>query len=127
MNLLLDTHALIWFFERDPQLSKNAKNLIEDPANQNFFSVASIWEMIIKQGIGKLELSKPVVEITRHIQRNGIEILGISSDHALKVGELEMHHKDPFDRLIIAQSICLNFTLISKDEIFDRYPGKRFW
>jgi PIN domain nuclease of toxin-antitoxin system len=127
MDLLLDTHTLIWFFESGSQLSNTAKKLIEDSGNQNYFSVASIWEMVIKQSIGKLELSKSIKDITSHIQVNGIEIVDITHEHALKVGELPYHHRDPFDRLIIAQSICLDFSIISKDKAFDKYLIRRLW
>jgi PIN domain nuclease of toxin-antitoxin system len=127
MNFLLDTHTLIWFFESDAQLSRNAKKLIEDPGNQNFFSVASVWEMVIKESIGKLELSKPVEKIISHIQQNGIELVEITHEHALKVGQLEYVHRDPFDRLIIAQSLCLNYSILGKDEVFDKYGVIRLW
>ncbi|MDB4285765.1 type II toxin-antitoxin system VapC family toxin [bacterium] len=83
--------------------------------------------MVIKESIGKLSLSKPVAEIISHIQKNGIEIIEISADHAIKVGELEMYHKDPFDRLIIAQGLVLNYPIISKDQIFDNYSCRRLW
>lgn len=94
MNLLLETHTLIWFFESDSRLSPKARKFIEDRDNLNFFSVASIWEMVIKQSIGKLELSKPVDKIVQHIQANGVEIVEITHKHALKVGELEYHHRE---------------------------------
>jgi PIN domain nuclease of toxin-antitoxin system len=127
MQLLLDTHTLIWFFESDARLSKTAKTLITDRDNQNFFSVASIWEMAIKHSIGKLELTKSVAEIVEHIQNQGIELIEVTAEHALKVGELDFFHKDPFDRLIIAQSLILNYSVVSKDEIFDSYTDKRLW
>jgi PIN domain nuclease of toxin-antitoxin system len=127
MNLLLDTHTLIWFFESDEQLSKSAKSLIENPENQNYFSVASIWEMVIKQAIGKLQLNKPVDAVVSHIQDSGIKLIDITSEHTLKVGELEMFPKDPFDRLIISQSMCMNYPIVGKDDTFDLYPIKRIW
>ncbi len=127
MNLLLDTHTLIWFFESDLRLSAKARKLIEEPDNLNFFSVASIWEMVIKQSTGKLNLSKPVDKIVEHIQINGVEIVAISHAHALKVGELEYYHRDPFDRLIIAQSLCLEYFIVGKDVIFDKYTSRRLW
>jgi len=127
MDLLLDTHTLIWFFEGDTQLSEKAKNLIQDPENQNYLSAASIWEMTIKQSLGKLKLSKPVAEILTHILNNGVELIDITAEHALKVGELPYHHRDPFDRILIAQSIYLNIPIISKDLRFDDYLENRLW
>lgn len=127
MDLLLDTHTLIWFFEGDTQLSEKAKNLIQDPENQNYLSAASIWEMTIKQSLGKLELSRPVAEILTHILNNGVALIDITAEHALKVGELPYHHRDPFDRILIAQSIYLNIPIISKDLRFDDYISNRLW
>ena len=83
--------------------------------------------MLIKESIGKLALSRPVKNIISHIQQNGIEIIDITHEHTLKISELEYHHRDPFDRLIIAQSICLELVIVGKDLIFDEYPIKRLW
>ena len=127
MKLLLDTHTIIWFFESDPKLSSTAKSLIVDPDNQNYFSVASIWEIVIKQNLGKLNLSKPLDHILGHIQNNGIEIINIEAQHALKVADLPLHHRDPFDRLIIAQSLTMGYTILSKDNKFDLYSIDRLW
>lgn len=127
MNIILDTHTLIWFFESDTQLSKTARTMIESTENQSFLSVASVWEMVIKQGIGKLNLNKSVDQIISHIVRDGVELIDITADHTLKTGELVMHHKDPFDRLIISQSLYLDYPVIGKDEIFDMYSVKRIW
>ncbi|MEO1217902.1 MAG: type II toxin-antitoxin system VapC family toxin [Bacteroidota bacterium] len=127
MKLLLDTHTIIWFFESDPKLSSTAKSLIVDPDNQNYFSVASIWEIVIKQNLGKLNLSKPLDHILSHIQNNGIEIINIEAQHALKVADLPLHHRDPFDRLIIAQSLTMGYTILSKDNKFDLYSIDRLW
>ncbi|MCL4146527.1 UNVERIFIED_CONTAM: hypothetical protein GTU68_056430 [Idotea baltica] len=127
MKLLLDTHTLIWFFESDSKLSSTAKSLIENPDNQNYFSVASIWEVVIKQNLGKLNLSKPLDYILTHIQKNGIEIINIEAQQALKVADLPLHHRDPFDRLIIAQSLILGYSIISKDTKLDQYPIDRLW
>ena len=127
MNLLLDTHTLIWFFESDSRLSSTAKALIENPSNQNFFSVASVWEIVIKQNLGKLNLSRPLDQILNHIQKNGIELVSINAEQALKVGELPLHHRDPFDRLLIAQSLILGYSIVSKDDKIDLYLHTRLW
>ena len=127
MNLLLDTHTLIWFFESDSRLSSTAKALFENPSNQNFFSVASVWEIVIKQNLGKLNLSRPLDQILNHIQKNGIELVSINAEQALKVGELPLHHRDPFDRLLIAQSLILGYSIVSKDDKIDLYLHTRLW
>ena len=127
MDLLLDTHALIWFFESDIQLSPIAKAAIENPLNRNYLSVASIWEIAIKQSIGKLSLSKPTHQVISHLQNSGITFIPIETNHVLGVETLPLHHRDHFDRLIISQSLFLDFHLVSKDTIFDSYGVKRIW
>lgn len=127
MQFLLDTHTLIWFFESDNRLSPRVKEIIQTSGNRSLLSVASIWEIVIKQNLGKLSLSRPISEIIQHVQQNGIAILNIEPAHALKVGELSDGHRDPFDRLLIAQSLCLNIPILSKDELFDQYPIQRIW
>ena len=128
MNFLLDTHTLIWFFGSDERLSPKAKQFIENPSYKKYFSVASIWEMGIKHSIGKLQLGMPLSEIVQHVQDNGIELINITEEHALRVGNLPLHHRDPFDRMIIAQCLCLDFGIIGKDKAFDLYlPLERIW
>ena len=103
MNLLLDTHTVLWFFKDDPLLSAQAKALIEDPGNRKLVSIASCWETAIKAGIGKLNLAEPAKTLlSREIARNNFELLAISLDHATEVETLPQHHRDPFDRLLIA-------------------------
>lgn len=127
MDLLLDTHTLIWFFEGDEKLSEQAKKLIQDPKNQSYLSAASVWEMTIKNSLGKLDLSRSVADILSHILSNGIELIDITAEHAIKVGELPFYHRDPFDRILIAQSIVLEIPIISKDSKFDNYMVNRLW
>ncbi len=103
MNLLLDTHALLWFLDDDPQLVPTAKSLIEDPANRKHVSVATCWEIAIKAGLKKLELGEPAITfLTRELATNRFELLGIELAHATFVETLPPHHKDPFDRLLVA-------------------------
>jgi len=104
MNLLLDTHALIWLTEADNHLSQSAKSAIENPVNTCFVSVASFWEMAIKTSLGKLEMQIPLTTLKSLIIENGIEILPIEVGHTLLIAQLPFHHKDPFDRLLIAQA-----------------------
>ncbi len=97
MKLLLDTHTFLWFIMGSPNLSANARALIEDIANEKFFSVASLWEMAIKLSIGKLALTAPLdVLIPQQLSLNGIESLSINTDHAAAVVTLPFHHRDPF-------------------------------
>src|SRR5262245_48438230 len=105
-DLLLDTHTSLWFFWDDPQLSPTAKALIEDPNNRKLVSVASCWEIAIKAGLGKLQLGEPSrTFLSREIARNNFEVLSITVAHATAVEHLPLHHRDPFDRLLIAQGL----------------------
>ena len=105
MNYLLDTHTLIWLLEGNENLSKEARTVIEDSQNLCFISSASLWEMAIKVSISKLEMKIPYKDLAILIWENGIEILPIEFEHYLELLHLPFHHKDPFDRLIIAQAI----------------------
>lgn len=127
-DLLLDTHAMLWFFWDDPSLSVAAKALIEDPDNRKLVSIASCWEIAIKCGLGKLKLgSQSQAFLGREIARNNFELLPISLSHATHVENLVLHHKDPFDRLLAAQTILERISLISADPIFDKYGISRLW
>lgn len=124
MDLLLDTHAFLWFIQDDSQLSKNARDLIEDNANDIYLSVASCWEVAIKYKIGKLTLTEPFdVLIPREIKTNDFQLLEITYEHAEKTISLDMHHKDPFDRLLIAQALEEKMPFISNETLFDQYTG----
>lgn len=128
MRLLLDTHALLWFLKDDPQLSVAAKSLILDPANHKVVSVASCWEIAIKAAIGKLTLAEPCgVLLSRELPRNGFDLLAIELHHATHVELLPDHHKDPFDRLLAAQSLLEAVPLVSADAQFDAYGVNRCW
>src|SRR5256714_2622977 len=128
MKLLLDTHTFIWFIMGIPQLSANARALIEDVANEKFLSVASLWEMAIKLSIGKLTLTAPFdVFIPQQLSLNGFESLNIEIAHAAVVATLPFHHRDPFDRLLIAQAMVEKMPIVSIDPSFDAYLVKRLW
>src|SRR5207248_4789309 len=106
MTLLLDAHALLWFLWDDPQLSANARALIMVPAHRKLVSVATCWEIAIKAGIGKLRLGEPACTfLAREIATNHFDLLSISFDHAAAVETLPFHHRDPFDRLLVAQAL----------------------
>ena len=127
MNIILDTHSFIWFINGDNNLSAKARKEIENPANINFISIASIWEMAIKVSLDRLEIMRPFEDIKNQIDNNGFEILPILFEHTLKLTNLTFHHRDPFDRLIIAQSVVEKMPIISKDKLFDKYKVKRIW
>ncbi|MEW6210972.1 MAG: type II toxin-antitoxin system VapC family toxin [Acidobacteriota bacterium] len=128
MNLLLDTHTILWFFWDDPQLSDPAKDVITDPANRKLVSAVSYWEIAIKVSFKKLDLGEPFRSfMTREIARNCFEILPISLNHAAVVSDMAFHHRDPFDRLLIAQAIWENIPIVSAYTAFDAYPITRIW
>jgi PIN domain nuclease of toxin-antitoxin system len=127
-SLLLDTHTMLWFFWNDPQLSAPAKALIEDADNRKLVSIASCWEVAIKVGLGKLDLGEPSRSfLPREIARNNFQLLPISLGHATMVEGLVAHHRDPFDRLLVAQAMTEGLPLVSTDGIFDQYGINRLW
>jgi len=127
-NLLLDSHAMLWFFWDDVRLSATAKSLIEDDENRKLVSIASCWEIAIKVGLGKLDLGEPCRSfLPREISRNNFELLPISLDHATMVEGLIARHRDPFDRLLIAQAMVESLPLVSGDSVFDEYGVSRLW
>ncbi len=123
MNLLLDTHLLIWAAQGDPDLSATARTLINDPANQPSFSVVSIWEVAIKHGRGRPDFRVDPAKLRQLLLANGYTELTITSAHALGVAILPHHHKDPFDRLLISQASVEAITLLTADPTLARYPG----
>ena len=128
MTLLLDSHVLLWFLKDDPKLSPAAKSAIEDPANRKLVSIASCWEIAIKAGLGKLKLGEPVSALlAREIPGNSLELLPISLAHASAVEILPPHHRDPFDRLLIAQALAEGVPIVSSDSLFDPYGVVRIW
>ncbi len=128
MNLLLDTHAFLWFCQDPSALSATAKALIEDPNNRKLLSVASCWEIAIKADLKKLTLGEPSsIYIATALVRTGFEILPIAVEHAAQVEVLAQHHRDPFDRMLIAQTMLENYPIVSIDTQFDAYPVVRLW
>jgi PIN domain nuclease of toxin-antitoxin system len=128
MPYLLDTHTLIWLFENNPQLSDRAKLIIVDENNELFISIASLWEMTIKSSLGKLDLSLPLSELfAQKLIPSDIQILPIQLQHLAILQELPFHHRDPFDRIIIAQAIAENLTLLSTDRTFENYRVTCDW
>jgi len=128
VKLLLDTHTFLWFIEGNPNLSDAARNLIEEQENQRFLSVGSLWEMSIKASINKLELGITFTELVkRQVYGNAIELLEIQPEHLDELAKLPFYHKDPFDRLIIAQSLAEDIPVITRDSAFESYPITVLW
>ncbi|ELP53663.1 PIN domain protein [Microcystis aeruginosa TAIHU98] len=126
MTYLLDTHALIWFLENDPQLPQTTRNQIETTPTI-FVSIVSLWEIAIKTNIAKLTLSVPFNAIEANLIALGITQLPIAFADLEIYLSLPLHHRDPFDRLLIAQAINYSLTLISQDPHMDAYLIQRFW
>ena len=128
MNLLLDTHTFLWFIAGSERLSATARDLIEDSASQPFLSAASLWEMAIKLSLGRLHLGLPFEDlIPEQMRLNGIQLLGIELEHLTPVTTLPFHHRDPFDRLLVAQAMVEQMPIVSADPAFDAYPIGRLW
>ena len=125
MAFLLDTHAFLWFVAGDSQLPDTVKSKITDINESCFLSVASLWEITIKQQLGKLTLGITLEELFDYADRNQIEILQITYEHFLTLSQLPSHHNDPFDRLIVSQAIAENLTLISRDKALKKYTVKQ--
>jgi PIN domain nuclease of toxin-antitoxin system len=131
MNLLLDTHTLIWFLDGNSQLSNIARSAIEDNAHTSYVSVASLWEIAIKVSLGKLVLRQPFDPfISQQLQSNGFILLELRPAHLAIVATLPfplVNHRDPFDRLIIAQAMAEHMPIVGRDGSFDAYGITRLW
>ena len=128
MRILLDTHALLWWFAGNMRLSGVARRAIEDDANTIFVSAASAWEIATKHRIGKLAQTEAVaLDVAGSIAGQGFEELAITVDDAERAGRLPSPHRDPFDRVLIAQALARNLTIVSVDRVFDGYGVHRLW
>ena len=122
MNFLMDTHIFMWWDGQSVQLPESIHLICRNKTNTLYLSLASVWEMQIKSQLGKLDLRRPLAELVAEQQwTNGLRILPIRLEHIIALGSLPLHHKDPFDRLLIAQAQTENMTLLSVDEDFPRY------
>ena len=127
MKALLDTHTFLWAIADDKRLSRRAQKIFTGP-NDLWLSVASVWEILIKVKTGKLPLPQPSgAYLVRKAAENRIEVLPIKLDHILRIESLEEHHRDPFDRVLIAQSIEEKLPLVTSDPHFERYPVELIW
>jgi PIN domain nuclease of toxin-antitoxin system len=128
MRLLLDTHTFLWWINNDTLLSDSARIAISSERNECFLSLASCWELAIKSSIGKLRLTKPVERfIPEELTANDFQLLSIDFRHIAKVETLPFHHRDPFDRLLVAQALSEKMTIISADAMLSEYGVKRLW
>ena len=118
MNLLLDTHILLWWLDGSPRLPDRAEKAIADVDNLVAVSAVTIWEIRIKEALGKLRIAPDFYGV---IQQQGFELLAVSADHAYAVGDLPMIHRDPFDRMLIAQARMEGLAVVTRDAVFRRY------
>jgi PIN domain nuclease of toxin-antitoxin system len=125
-SILLDTHAFIWLSEDDPMLPIPLRDRIEQTDNV-FVSIASFWEISIKLSLGKLALTADFKDIETKFSATRFQLLSISIQDTIKLSQLPLHHRDPFDRILIAQSISHALAIISIDTAFDAYPIQRIW
>ncbi len=124
MKLLIDTHAALWFLEGDTKLSAVAFDLIEDDTIERRLSAASVWEVAIKRSTGKLAAT---ADFHERMEKQGVRGLSVTDAHAAAVADLPMHHRDPFDRLLVAQAMAEGMSILSKDEILHRYDVPVLW
>ncbi|MES2319650.1 MAG: type II toxin-antitoxin system VapC family toxin [Pseudomonadota bacterium] len=123
MKYLLDTHILLWAAGNPPALSKAARLILEDPDNELIYSAASLWEIAIKRGLGRPDFQVDPRLLRRGLLDNGYTELPISGAHTVAIDGLPTLHKDPFDRILIAQAMVEGFTLLTADPIIARYPA----
>jgi len=123
-RLLVDTHALLWWLIDDAGLSQTARQALSDPANDVLVSTASVWEIAIKRALGKLSAPDDLPE---HIEEQGFGWLPVQAEHAWRVGDLPPHHRDPFDRLLVAQSLVERIPVVSADARFAAYGVDTRW
>jgi PIN domain nuclease of toxin-antitoxin system len=123
MKLLLDTHLLLWAAGEPKRLSVKARKLINDPESELFFSAASLWEIAIKRGLGRDDFKVDARLLRRGLLDNGYRELPIGSEHAVAIDSLPPIHKDPFDRMLVAQATVEGITLLTSDAMVAQYPG----
>lgn len=126
MSVLLDTHTLIWVALDASELSVSARWALDDEQTAQFCSLASLWEISIKVNIKKLDLTVPLAVFFSEVRKR-FEVLPVEEKHCLRHATLPLHHRDPFDRMIIAQALSENLTIISNDSAFDAYGVRRIW
>jgi PIN domain nuclease of toxin-antitoxin system len=127
MKYLLDSHTLLWTIESPDKLSRLARSIIDDGRSILFVSIATPWELAIKANAGKLEVQELLLEFDRVLASSGYAMLETTVRQVVHAGQLPLHHRDPFDRLIAAQALDLGFPILGRDRVFDLYGVKRVW
>ena len=127
MRVLLDTQALFWWYGDPRRLPKRASSMIENGGNDILVSAATAWELAIKAAIRKVDALPLVMNFSQFLAEEGFSELMIASSHATRAGLLPLHHRDPFDRMLIAQAQAENLAIVSNDDVFDRYGVRRVW
>ncbi len=128
MRVWIDTHIFIWYLQNSEKLPSSIAILINDSRNNVLLSIASVWEMAVKQSTGKLNIGVPYANfIEEQMRINNIELLPIMLEHLETVTTLPFHHRDPFDRLLISQAIIEDIVIVSVDSVFSLYPVQRIW
>ena len=128
MRVLLDTHAFLWFITADPKLSTQAAQVIRDGRNDVLLSLASVWEIAIKVSIGRLPIPQPLdTFVPQQLGFNRIGLLPVELRHALAIARLPLHHRDPFDRMLVVQAQADDIPIVSADTTLDAYGVQRLW
>ena len=127
MRILIDTQVLFWWYSEPLKLSRSAVSVIEDGSNVLLVSAATAWELAIKVTLGKLDALSLVIDLEGFLREEGFTELPISVPQATRAGLLPLHHRDPFDRILVAQAQDLGIPIISSDRLLDRYDVKRLW
>ena len=128
MRLLLDTHAFLWWISADDRLSANARDVISDGTNDVWFSAASGWEIVVKSSLGRLTVDRPLDELVpEQLEANAFQVLPIHLRHVLAIDELPDLHRDPFDRVLVAQALVEDLALVTGDPVIARYPATVVW
>lgn len=128
MKLLLDTHAVLWFWWDDARLAEHARRLIADASNEKLVSLATPWEVAIKVSLGKLDVGEPFTGFfPTFMSRSSFEWLPMRQQHFDQVVTLPFHHRDPFDRMLVSQALCEDISLVSRERVFDAYGVRRLW
>ncbi|MGL4943864.1 MAG: type II toxin-antitoxin system VapC family toxin [Thermoguttaceae bacterium] len=127
MQYLLDTHALLWYASGDERLPVSIRPIVQNIRNDVAISVVTFWEVAIKVQLGKLSIGRTLEELVHFTGQNGFRLMGMTPKHVMEYALLPLHHKDPFDRMLIAQAISENMSLIGCDTSFDAYNIKRIW
>lgn len=127
MNYLLDTHTVLWAITESPELSATVIRVLENPENQLYLSIASLWEIAIKLNLGKLRLTFSFSELPDKLAEGSVQLLTINFQHLEVVATFPLHHRDPFDRLMVAQTIQEDYILLTNDKALKLYDIKTFW